>query len=357
MDQRLERYALSLTERGISDPLDWHNLATEAGLGQPDADEARTTLDIAMLVDGDQSALSGIQRLRSHGRIHTVRDLVDLSRNEWRDLLDEHSDADVSIRLEAIEANLANRFPTPYVARMVSTPPSIDAGLVQRMAASHPSFDLSKSSLASLRLAAFSADEQASALASLNLLRWEANAYPDLKLRSLNQLPVSTDGLLINPIRSDIAKLLSQAQDFDISKVRIAPYVAEHPSSLDGVVAPDLAIAQIKRMQRVCRVSPDLKTMDALMGQGIHSAHEITRMAPEIFRARFGMGLGGEVLADQVYAAAQNVTGAISAIAWSVRLRGASPLPAAIGAWPPPELNASDADMAQFLLVAKGIVP
>ncbi len=345
----LQRFVGLLTEQSDFSLHAWASLAAEAGLSERQIDEVKLTLELASITQHDLPLIAALQELRSSGRIRSGRDLVGLNRDEWQSLMRNSSAADRETRLAAIETRLLETFPTVCVARALAAPLPIDLALIRRVIAATPSLDIAAQALDTLDFTGFSDDERQSALASLGALRQEIKAYPDLDPQVVLQARGDAGARALNPIRTDVVRFLTQAQDFDLRNTRIGPYVADHPDAMDGVVDASLATAQLQRMQRVFRVAPSFDAMNALMGEGFHSAFRIARMPADVFVARFSGRLGDAVSAQTAYAAARSVTATTAAIAWAVRMRSAGPLPAAVGTWPPPELAIEDAELRQLL--------
>lgn len=353
-DSALGRFARLFAEKGDFAPDGWIHTASEAGLSASQVDEAKLAMELGALTQHNLPAITELQSLRQSGRIRDGRDLVDLSTNEWHTLMrrtfpvgNEPANLDASIA--AIEARLRKAYPTAYVEKAIATPPSLDLALIRRVIAVNPDFNPAMQAPKTLKLDGINTAERTAAEASLASLRREIRAYPDFDYRATLQSPAEGVNQHVNPIRLGVSRFLSQARDFDLHASRIDKYVVDHPESLEGVDRPTLVIAQIKRMQRVYRVAPDVNAMNALLGEGIHSAFRIARMPADVFVARFRDTLGGDDVAAKAYAAARSVTATTAAITWAARLRSAGPLPAAVGTWPPPDLQIGDAELQRLL--------
>jgi hypothetical protein len=356
-DALLDRFAQLFVEKAAIAPGAWIPIASEAGLSAPQIEEARLTMELGSLTRYNLPLVAELQGLRQSGRIRDGRDLVDLSTDEWKALFGRASqtgqagpDANPDTEFVAImQARLRTAYPMAYVSKALAMPPPVDLALIRRVIAANPKLDLSSPPPKTLKLDELNAAERTAAETSLASLAREIRAYPDFDYRAALQSSAEGVDQHVNPIRVGVARLLSQARDFDLRASRIGKYVTEHPEALEGVEQPPLVIAQIKRMQRVYRVAPDVDAMNALMGEGIHSASRIVRMPAEVFVARFREALGGVAVAAKAYAAARSVTAATAAITWAARLRSAGPLPAAVGAWPPPALQVGDAELQRLL--------
>jgi hypothetical protein len=352
----LDRFAQLFVEKAATAPGAWVTVASKAGLSARQIEETRLTMEIGSLTRYNLPLVAELQALRQSGRIRDGRDLVDLSTHEWQILLRRATqagqpglDANHNAELDAIQARLREAYPIAYVSKALAIPPAMDLALIRRIIAGNPKLDPSSPPLKTLQLDGLNAEERVAAETSLASLRREIRAYPDFDYRAALQSGAEGVDQHVNPIRLGVSRFLSQAGDFDLHATRIDKYVVEHPNSLEGVDSPSLVIAQVKRMQRVFRVARDVNAMNTLLGEGIHSAFRITRMPADVFVARFRDGFGGGDIAAKAYAAARSVTAATAAITWAVRLRSAGPLPAAVGTWPPPDLQIDDAELQRLL--------
>jgi hypothetical protein len=346
----LDRLAQRFAARSERDPRQWPIVARDAGLSPTQIDDLALTLEFAAVTDRDGHLVAALQALRGSGRVRSGRDLMALTDDEWRAMLRRTTPGadpgSVNARLALIHARLHARYPSASVAEAVATAPELDAAPIRRVLDAHPDLDLARHVPADLRLDGFSAEERAAAARSLEALRREINAYPDFDYRAAL---AAGDRAIENPIRSEMARFLDQAPDFELASMPVARYAAAHPRALADISAPSRVFAQLQRMQRVYRVTRDAYAMTALLEEGIHSAFRIVRMPPEIFVARLGPRLGGDATARGIYAAARVVAATTAAIGWAARLRVAGPLPSAVGAWPPPPLKVTEARLAKLL--------
>ena len=355
-DALLDKFARLFVEKAAIAPDAWIPVATAAGLSAHQIEEARLTIELGSLARHNLPLVAKLQALRQSGRIRDGRDLVEISTDEWKALLHQvprtgqsGQDVNPEIELAAMQARLREAYPMAYVRKALAMPPVMDLALIRRVVAANPELNLSSPPPKPLKLDELSAAERTAVETSLASLAREIRAYPDFDYRAALQSSAGRVDQHVNPIRVGVARLLSQAPNFDLRVNRIGKYVAEQPESLADVAQPALVIAQIKRMQRVYRVAPDVGAMNALLGEGIHSAFRIVRMPAEVFVARFREMLGGDAAAAKTYAAARDVAAATAAIAWAARLRAAGPLPAAVGTWPPPALQVGDAELDRLL--------
>ena len=234
-----------------------------------------------------------------------------------------------------------------FLRKAVALPPAIDWNLIHGLHAANPALDPLAWSPKTSDLQRLEPAQRPAAQVAVASLRREMRAYPDFDWRAALQ---AQDGQpAVNPIRQGVARFLAQAPEFDLRMQRVAAFASQRPEALQGVDRSAQVVAQLQRMQRVYRVAPDADAVHTLLGEGLHSAFAIVRIPADVFVARLGNALGGDESAARIHAAARGVTAAASSIAWTARLRSAGPLPAAVGAWPPPELQVATAELRQLL--------
>ena len=93
------------------------------------------------------------------------------------------------------------------------------------------------------------------------------------------------------------------ATDFDLRTTRVDDLVAAHPEVTDDVDAATrtTVINQVKRVQRLFRLSVDAASVGALLSTGLDSAHEIARVPSTSFLDRFGSSFATAEQAKLIY--------------------------------------------------------
>ena len=359
----LDKFLALLTESPGSGPEFWAGAARESGLADNVIDDIRFTLELSAVTRQNLPLMTELQRLHKQGTIQGGRDLARFSPDDWKSFIKRASPgsdlripADVpgdtaGARLDAyvneIEAGLRKAYPTRYVVKAFAAKTSIDAQIVKRVLAANAVLDPTSPKV--IDLSKLRQSETAAAESAIADLRREIKTFPDFDHRSALASLNAGATEIVNPIRVGVSQFFANAPDFDFRGTNIDKYIADNPKSMNGVKEPVLVTAQLKRMHRVFRVAPDAKAMDALQGEGLHSASRITAVSAEAFMARFRDKLGGHVAAAKAYAAARSVTATVAAITWAARLRSAGPLPAAVGTWPPPDLQVGNAELKRLL--------
>ena len=91
--------------------------------------------------------------------------------------------------------------------------------------------------------------------------------------------------------------------DFDLRTARVDDVVTAHPELLEQAEGKDrtVVVNQVKRLQRLFRLSADARSFAALLGTGLDSAHEIARVPPASFVARFGSMFPTAEQAELIY--------------------------------------------------------
>jgi len=132
-----------------------------------------------------------------------------------------------------------------------------------------------------------------------------AAAYPtDTVARLLPRLPASHFG--DDDTHSAVTRFFEHAveTDFDLRATRIDDFIAAHPdliAHVEGDEARKTVVQQIKRLQRLFRLSVDAGSVGALLSTGLDSAHEIARVPQSSFLARFGSSFDTLEHANMIY--------------------------------------------------------
>ncbi|MBA4185610.1 MAG: peptidoglycan-binding protein [Acidobacteria bacterium] len=104
-----------------------------------------------------------------------------------------------------------------------------------------------------------------------------------------------------DPARLDVARVLSNAPDFELRDNNIEKFLAENPQALEGIADPKPVTNQLKALQRVMRITPRFEEMDALMSAGLNSAADIVSLSPAAFVEQFGNQFGDATQAQYSY--------------------------------------------------------
>jgi len=110
-------------------------------------------------------------------------------------------------------------------------------------------------------------------------------------------------------VQNGITSFLAENQGkFEIGIEPVERYLARTKLSdrVDSSV-----VAQIKRLQRVYQITPTDQAFTALLQHNLDSAYQITRYDATTFVRKFREDLGGEAVANLVYARAQQVYGTV----------------------------------------------
>ncbi|HET8924381.1 MAG TPA: choice-of-anchor D domain-containing protein [Candidatus Acidoferrum sp.] len=246
-----------------------------------------------------------------------------------------------------------SRQATAGVGQAVAQPVAIDFELVAAVLAQNPRFDPAKSHPATLDLTGLSVEDQAKAKAAIEALRREINIFPEFdynaalapaapgsqtaaqKRKPKSKSSSRKNGAFIqrsrgsgaksaspgtvvprpvpfqNPVREAVSKFLASAQDFDFQTTRIDTYLRNQASSAVVALTDEtgpVVVNQLKRMQRVFRVTPEPKHITALLAEGLDSAHAIATVPQKTFVMQFGDKLGDAEQAKAIHSQATVMT-------------------------------------------------
>lgn len=102
-----------------------------------------------------------------------------------------------------------------------------------------------------------------------------------------------------------VSRFFTQAAgaDFDLRTGRIDDFVRAHPAVIAHADAKttQTVVNQVKRVQRLFRLSADAASLATLLGTGLDSAHQIAKVPPTSFLARFGTKFETEDQARLIY--------------------------------------------------------
>ena len=309
----------------------WNELRNLPEFQVPGVVEAfQFALQLDKLTQGNAPLVQVSQDMGRQMGIASTRDLANLSADDWKKLIETHvhgqpipipdavagtsREEQVVNYIEQIMDVLRQAFPTAYLAQAIAEQPEIDLNLVNAVRANNPQLDLSRPLPDTINWGSLNADQQTKAKAALEALRQELVAYPAFQYTG-----PGTGGSFHNPVREAMGQLLTTSPDFDLHTTNIDHHLAQsekaaEQSSLTGAPAlPQSVLAdQLKRIQRVFRVTRDPQAIHTLLGAGLHSAHSIASIPQKSFVATFKDALGGETQAKAVHAQASTIHAAAS---------------------------------------------
>ena len=99
------------------------------------------------------------------------------------------------------------------------------------------------------------------------------------------------------------AWLTANQANFDIGDEPISQFLTR-----TGTSAAADVVAQVTSLQRVYQVAPDATSMGALLSAGLDSAYAITKLGQDNFVTSYSQSVGGDDIAQSIFARAQTVT-------------------------------------------------
>ena len=116
---------------------------------------------------------------------------------------------------------------------------------------------------------------------------------------------------LDNSTRQAVSKFFVNSPDFDLRSMQVDDYIKKNASNVfTGIPIADQpkVIAQVKRAQRLLRVSTSADTFKALMVTGYDSAHSIVKKGKKNFKKQNAAAVGGDDIAETMYQKAESIT-------------------------------------------------
>jgi hypothetical protein len=133
------------------------------------------------------------------------------------------------------------------------------------------------------------------------------------------------------PGNEDAIKFFSDHPDFDFANTRIDDYLTTHEQTALSAARDGQGLVQhLKGLQRAFQVAPKYEHMQALMDEGLDSAHAITTLSEAAFVDQFGASLGGETQAKAYYARARHVSETSASVVTNLVQAVGNALPAVI---------------------------
>jgi hypothetical protein len=323
----------------------WNKLRQEPDFKAPGVvEEIQFTLQVGLLTGNHVPLVKALQGLRQRGEVKSPKDLAQLDVHAWTHLITTSANGQLASvpptvsgttaeektanYAKAITNTLRTAFPTTAFARSLATPPAVDLGLVKTVLARNPGLSPADHPPANLDLTEISPEDQARAKASLTSLRQEIKTFPAFdhqtavaattggtSARVRRAEPATTTGsprtALQNPIRTGVTQFLANSPDFDFRSTHIDSYLASNAATaFQGVPEADrTAVAdQLKRQQRVFRITPDHAAVNTLMAAGLHSAYSIASIPQSVFLQQFSDQLGGHTEAMAIHSQALHVS-------------------------------------------------
>ncbi|MFX0029857.1 MAG: neuraminidase-like domain-containing protein, partial [Candidatus Hermodarchaeota archaeon] len=142
---------------------------------------------------------------------------------------------------------------------------------------------------------------------SLKNLAREIKEYPEFDFKSLLERKDFK-----NRVRKDVLKFLSDASDFSLQNTNIERYLIEKGESaftrIPDKKRQENVKKQLKRFQRLSRLTPKYEEVESLAGEGLHSASSIARIPESTFIKKFETVLNGEENAKKIHSKATQST-------------------------------------------------
>jgi hypothetical protein len=316
----------------------WDKLRQEPDFKAPGVvEELQLTLQLGLLTRNNVPLVKALQGLRQQGAMKSPRDLLKLDSSTWTQLVKTSADGQavkvppnvpgttqeekVANYVHGIIGTLKTAFPTAAFAQRISTQPAIDQRLVKTVLAQNPNLHPADHPPANLDWRGMSADDQAKAKASLASLRQEIKTFPGFDYKAMLATSggsgsptgrgTSLSSTLQNPVRDGVAKFLANSPDFDFRTTHIDSYLAGNaPTAFQDIPEANRTAVtdQLKRQQRLFRVTTNHQAVEALMAEGLHSAYSIASIPQSLFLGQFSDKLGGQAEALAVHSQAQHVS-------------------------------------------------
>jgi len=135
--------------------------------------------------------------------------------------------------------------------------------------------------------------EQFAAILEEQLERAYPTASFAARLGRAEQSPLQTS--------SDVARFLDDNPDFQLDRFRVEHYIAEHKDALRGVEDREAAVSDLKSAQRVFKLNPTYRAVDALLTRNIDSAQQIYFMGQGQFVTALTDSGVNKIEAKQLY--------------------------------------------------------
>ena len=122
-----------------------------------------------------------------------------------------------------------------------------------------------------------------------------------------------------DPLHKDVARVLSNRPDLDLVDVPLNRFLDENPQVLAGVSDTEAVKTHLKQTQRVMRVARNADHAQALMAEGLNSAHAIANLSQDAFVEQFADRLGGPEQARSYHDRASQVNDSVLGVVASIK--------------------------------------
>lgn len=140
----------------------------------------------------------------------------------------------------------------------------------------------------------------------------------------------STDGA-----HRDVSRLLTNVPELELRDEHIDRFLARHgDKAFEGVPDRTRVTDELKRFQRIMRITPRYEHVQLLLQDGLDSANAIATMSKAAFMERFAPSIGSRLLAEAYYEKAVGVVEASSAVTTSLMQSAHDLLPIVISPLP-----------------------
>jgi Tc toxin complex TcA C-terminal TcB-binding domain/ABC toxin N-terminal region/Neuraminidase-like domain/Salmonella virulence plasmid 28.1kDa A protein len=225
-DEKHDTFARALTQNTQSMRNFWRTLATgQEGLTAEEASSVQRTLELGAFVKNHSPLVQALQGRFQQGQFSTLADLARLSVEDWTQLV-EQSGPPANID------GAGNATPAEVFARVVYT-------RVTR-------------------------------------------AYPTAALAAR----IATANLVPEPDQPSVTRFFANSPSLDLVKVTVSSYIdANAEKALAGIPAQEqpAVIDNVKRLQRVLRITRDVDAAQMLVSGGLHSATQIAAIGSQQF--------------------------------------------------------------------------
>jgi len=99
-------------------------------------------------------------------------------------------------------------------------------------------------------------------------------------------------------VSPELSRFFDQNPDLELRDTHVDLFLAGHDKALAGAAKPDQLVGDLRRLQRVLRLTPRYDDVQHLMDDGLGSAGEIVRKGRAAFLAAHGEAIGQDRAAD-----------------------------------------------------------
>lgn len=317
----------------ITDQKFWKELQKRKEFKKPQIiEEIQFTLELSKFAKNNLILVENLQNLRKIGQIKHISDLAKLEFEDWKKMLaDKKVDSDgktafsISKDIEGnnIEENIENNinilqsntqitFPTAVFFRKLEKDDnikkidwdSIKSFEEEKIGDGPSSRNIKKSKRKNNHKKRHSAQ---SIKESLKLLQNEKSLFPNFDYKT----SIKIDSKPKNKIREDVLTFFSNSPDFDLRVTSIDSYCDKKRSCFNGITGKTRQLHvknQLKRFQRVFRLSPNYQDINTLLADDFDSSYAISKMSSNAFTKRYKNKLGGERKAREIHSQAKHMS-------------------------------------------------